>query len=513
MYPSLSEYNAALQFPQIAFSDSELQGGTILSNRYGTPLSIQGGFAMAYQVTSATGKKYAARCFFKESKKLEERYKAIFDRLSLLNSSFFLVPEFQPQGVRVRTAGKTQMFPLVKMEWASGETLNTFLRNNYKNKAALRNLDDSLLNLTSFLETNKIAHGDINLGNIMVADFGRTIQLIDYDGMYVEALQAFGNSEFGIPHFQHPQRGKKWNAQLDRFSFIVLYLALKALEASPKLWDETQSGDKWVVLKDSDFSSPDTSPVLQKLQGLPQFAKYVQLFKKICQSPFGDIPTLEEFIAGVTKTATPPQPLIPYPHSPISTTPGIAPPPPNVTPLELIQQALQIIGKNIAGHLQRPKKHIREHIRTYIIFGIVLLASLYFLSKPPPNGPNVKPEVAAHFVRLESGRVELALRVLAPGRTIEAVRIDNLGGKSSLWRSDSKDGAQPISVSLGGVPHSSGAQTMNLRMGKEKEQLSLSLRDNGAFAGKKTDFRAIVFFADGEQAQVQVELPTGMGKP
>ena len=291
-YPSPEEYAIALQVPKTAFLDSELQRGSIPFTGLGLPVVYSGGFALTYPVTVA-GKEYAARCFHRESKALEQRYQAIDARLQALRSSYFLDFKFLPQGVRA--GGKTA--PLVKMAWASGETLGIFLGKNYRNTGVLQNLATSLRNLAIFLENNSIAHGDIQLGNLMVADAGRSIQLIDYDGMYVDALQTLGNSEFGIAHFQHPQRKNAWNARLDRFSFIVLHLALKALEAYPELWDQTYSGgEQWAVLKANDFTSPDTSSVLQKLLASPQLSVLAQLFVKLCQSSFDAIPPLEGFL-------------------------------------------------------------------------------------------------------------------------------------------------------------------------------------------------------------------------
>ena len=118
----------------------------------------------------------------------------------------------------------------------------------------------------------------------------------------------------------------------------------------------------------------------------------------------------------------------------------------------------------------------------------------------PPLTADGKPKAAAHLVRLENGVVELALQVLAPGKSIEAIRIDNLGGVSSRWRSDGKEEGAPLSVSQGGNTLSSGAQAMNLALGDAEALLSLSLKDNGAFAGKATEFRVTAFFSSGERA-------------
>jgi hypothetical protein len=120
----------------------------------------------------------------------------------------------------------------------------------------------------------------------------------------------------------------------------------------------------------------------------------------------------------------------------------------------------------------------------------------------PPLVPTAdgKPKIAAHRVRLENGMVELALQVLAPGKAIEAVRIDNVDGLSSLWRSDGKDKTGILSVQRDGKILSSGTQAMNFATGNAEVLLSLSLKDNGAFAGKVKEFRVTVFFADGGRA-------------
>ena len=90
------------------------------------------------------------------------------------------------------------------------------------------------MDLARFLESQQVAHGDVQPGNVMVGSGGRTIQLIDYDGMYVDELKPLGSAELGLRNFQHPQRSStSWNSSLDRFSFILLNLALRALQLKP----------------------------------------------------------------------------------------------------------------------------------------------------------------------------------------------------------------------------------------------------------------------------------------
>jgi formylglycine-generating enzyme required for sulfatase activity len=145
----------------------------------------------------------------------------------------------------------------------------------------------------------------------------------------------------------------------------------------------------------------------------------------------------------------------------------------------------------------------------YFAPGMLLAFSGTALATAPLYPPLVtadgKPKAAAYQVHLENGEVELALQVLAPGKTLEAVRIDNVGGRPSLWRSDGKDKAAPLAVKLGEQTLSSGAEAMSFVMGEAEVLLSLSLKDNGAFAGGDTDFRVTVFFAGGDRALCQVE--------
>ena len=147
-----------------------------------------------------------------------------------------------------------------------------------------------------------------------------------------------------------------------------------------------------------------------------------------------------------------------------------------------------------------------KHLSLSFLSVFTVLAALWAMAGPalaaypPLAAPDGKPKTAAHALRLENGQVELALQVLAPGKTIEAVRIDNMGGIASLWRSDGKDNGAPLSVSQGGAGLTSGAEPMNLALDEAETLLTLSLKDNGAFAGKNTNFRVTVFFAGGERA-------------
>ena len=292
-YPSLEQYNYVMQHPETALVDSELKKGKIATTGLGLPLALCGGFALTYTITSG-GKKYAVRCFHKQSNNLEKRYRAISSRLDALHSSYFVKFEFQPEGVTV----DRQKFPVVKMAWASGITLGEFMGVNYHNKSFLQELNKSLLSLATYLEKESIAHGDIQPGNVMVAKEGQSVQLIDYDGMFVDDLKSLGGTEWGLRNFQHPGRtGITWDFQLDRFSFIVLNLAIRVLEVYPDLWDKTQSDENGILFRAQDFADPCNSDIFQRLVGDTQFKDDARNFASICKSSFDKIPTSEDFLA------------------------------------------------------------------------------------------------------------------------------------------------------------------------------------------------------------------------
>ncbi|VFR19165.1 Serine/threonine protein kinase [plant metagenome] len=293
-YPSLEQYNEALQSPQLVLLDPDLKQAQLKKTGLGLPQALCGGFALTYTVTVGT-RKFALRCFHKESRELERRYQAISARLKQLNSPYFLPFEFKPNGVRVQ--GNT--YPIVKMEWAKGRTLAEFLEAEHRNTSALQKLRQALASLAAFLEQNNLAHGDIQPENIMVSGDGSTVQLIDYDGLYVEALKGSKAAELGQINFQHPQRSADdFGPTLDRFSFLTLDVALQTLIASPRIWTTSRSEPSAVVFRRNDFLNPGVSSVFQEAVVIPSARTHVENLAKVASGNFSTIPSLGDFLQG-----------------------------------------------------------------------------------------------------------------------------------------------------------------------------------------------------------------------
>ena len=294
-YPSIDQYQRALQNPQYVFADAQLKSGTIRSSGLGLPLVASGGFALTYALESG-GRKFAVRCFHREAPGIERRYAAISTKVKGLSSKYFVDFDFQQRGAQIEKG----YYPLVKMAWAEGETLGEFVESNYQDKAKLSNLIASLSELSKYLESVGIAHGDIQEGNLMVADSGRKVQLIDYDGMYVPEVAALGGSELGHRDYQHPKRSiANFGPRLDRFSFISLNLSLRALCQRPSLWNASQSGAGVILFRANDFAAPGQSVVIQDIAKVPGLERDAKSFMSICAAEFAAIPSLSDFFNGL----------------------------------------------------------------------------------------------------------------------------------------------------------------------------------------------------------------------
>ncbi len=290
-YPSIVEYNQSAQHPATAFTDPELAAGTLATSALGLPIVLGGGFALTYTVTSKA-RKFALRCFHRYVPDLKQRYAQISDAIGGLASEHFVSFEYQREGVRVSSG----LYPVVKMAWAEGPTLGAFIEDNYKDGVAMRTLWSSFRDLARFLAERKIAHGDLENGNLVVRN-GGCLTLIDYDGMYVPEMALGNGNELGHAHFQHPGRTTDhFGPRIDDFSFILIDLSLDAIARDPSLYERFCNGDN-ILFQKSDFEAPETSPVFKELRRIPPLADKVDDFASICKRPIDQAPSLEAFIA------------------------------------------------------------------------------------------------------------------------------------------------------------------------------------------------------------------------
>ncbi len=293
-FPSIEEYTDTLRLPLgKVLSDPLLAYGEIVQGSTGQPVVSSGNFALTYQVTSG-GRRYALRCFHRESDALLLRYKAIVKKLRSIRSPHFVYFDFQSLGIRTESGS----YPIVRMDWADGDTLARFVATHRNDPEVLQQLRTSLRALAAHLLEHGIAHGDVQPGNVIVRN-AHALRLIDYDGMFVPELAPLISAELGQRNFQHPGRtALHFDQRMDIFSFCVLDLALEALARQPDLWNLTDSDEQAFVLRAADFADPGNSYALSLIAQVPEMAVRAQHFAAVCVSAYERIPSFEDFLAG-----------------------------------------------------------------------------------------------------------------------------------------------------------------------------------------------------------------------
>lgn len=258
--PSPQDYNEAIQAPGVCFADPVLRTGSPRLTPLGLPRPITGGFASVYQMV-AGGRDWAVRCFLSEVQDQQEHYAAVSAHLAAASLPYTVPFEFLPRGILV----KGQWTPIVKMQWVQGMGLAEYVGAHLQQPAALRDLAARWMEMARTLERVGIAHGDLQHGNVLVAN--GALYLLDYDGMFVPALAGRGSVELGHRNYQHPQRtAKHFDATFDRFSAWVIYVALLALSHDPSLWRQTpHAGDECLLFRREDFERPHASATLRLL--------------------------------------------------------------------------------------------------------------------------------------------------------------------------------------------------------------------------------------------------------
>ncbi|HEV8263466.1 MAG TPA: hypothetical protein VGQ06_00835 [Gemmatimonadales bacterium] len=264
-WPDLTEYHEAVQHPQKAFADPGLRAVALELDRFGMPKPATGANAVVYKGTKPGGffsfrKTWAIRCFLRPISDHAERYEAISRHLHKVSLRYDVDFRFLKQGIQIGS----NWFPVVKMQWAEGDLLHSYIEKQLRYPWLLAHLRAKWVTLVRDLEAARVAHGDLQHGNILVRD--GSIQLVDYDGMWVPALKGRHATETGHRAYQHPERSEHdYGQEIDRFSALVIYLSLAALEEDATLWEKFHTGDNLIFVRE-DFQQVGRAPIWQQLR-------------------------------------------------------------------------------------------------------------------------------------------------------------------------------------------------------------------------------------------------------
>ena len=135
LLPRGDEYVAAVQNPRTAFGDAELRDCVPESDQFGIPKPYSGGFTATFHLTQQS-REWAVRCFTRAISDLQERYAAIDHFLARNNEQGFVGTFYLSQGIRIAA----HWYPIIKMQWVKGETLNAFIGKNIGNAGRIQKL-------------------------------------------------------------------------------------------------------------------------------------------------------------------------------------------------------------------------------------------------------------------------------------------------------------------------------------------------------------------------------------
>lgn len=310
-WPENTDYSEAIQNPRLNLADPELKQGQAAANAMGMPIVRSGNFADVYEVRCPSGNSYAVKCFTRQVQDLQQRYQAISEHLGQARLPFAVEFQYQEKGILI----KGGWFPILKMRWVEGLTLNRFVDEHADKPRILEQLAHMWIKLAQKLRKANMAHADLQHGNVILVT-GKTasslaLKLIDYDGMFVPALAHTGSGEVGHPNFQHPERIAQgfYNAEVDRFSHLVIYTALRGLVVGGrKLWQKYDNGET-LLFRETDLKTPATSAVFQELwqTGDPALRALVGRLTLACRGSFDNVPLLDEVVIKGRVVELPPQ--------------------------------------------------------------------------------------------------------------------------------------------------------------------------------------------------------------
>lgn len=308
-WPLASEYSNMLQNPQVAFRDPELKNCIIERDNNNQPRARAGAFANVYKGTTAGGADFAIRVFTSSSEARHNRYSLINSYLQTIQNRWLVGINYLEEGIRVVTSGGVGWFPLMTMEWVPGDIMFDWVRDqcHRRDTQALRNAADQWVQLVGDLRGSKIAHGDLQHGNVMITPAGE-LKLVDYDCMCVPQLVGEVNEEIGVVPYQHPERDEntKLSIDLDNFSALYILVALRAFAADPGLWqiyNEPPGKELYdkLLFREEDFKQASQSPVFRDLQRSPDqdVVRWARDLFGLIRVSMAKVPPLEHFVNDV----------------------------------------------------------------------------------------------------------------------------------------------------------------------------------------------------------------------
>ena len=279
-YPLISEYIEAIKNAEDNFN--VLITLRPVYDEAGEIVMSSGNFAVVFKMKEeSSGKLYAVKCFLKEQEGRDMAYQQITDELEYVSSNYLCsIKYFQKELFVDSTVSSDTEFPVLRMEWVEGVTLDKYVHQHISDKYALQLITYKFCQMAAWLMSQPFAHGDLKPDNILVTEDGALV-LVDYDGMYVPAMQGQKARELGSPDYRHPLRTEDcFNEHIDDFSLALIGMSLKAIALDTSLLQNNARSDS-LLFSESDFQDIGECLMMKSLCALlndSEFSKLYALF-------------------------------------------------------------------------------------------------------------------------------------------------------------------------------------------------------------------------------------------
>ena len=265
-YPLISEYLAAIQDAHDNLD--KLNHLVPVLDKHGEPYRSSGAFAVVFKMKDEqTGKCYALKCFTEEQEGRAEAYHQIAEELEFVDSPYITSVKYLEKELFVDSNCEDDEFPVLLMDWIEGETMETYIAENYTDSYEMSMLCYRFCKMAAWLRSQSFAHGDIKPDNIIVRPDG-TLTLVDYDGMFVPAMKGQKSPTIGTKDFSHPLRTiDDFDETIDDFSLASIALSLKAISLDSSLLQSYGASDR-LLFSATDYLDLSKSKIFAALQGL-----------------------------------------------------------------------------------------------------------------------------------------------------------------------------------------------------------------------------------------------------
>jgi hypothetical protein len=299
VWPSPDAYQNAVLSPRRFLRDARLHSALVESRYFlgsQRPNLRSGNFGAVY-LFKGLQRSYALKVFYKADAERQKRYQLIDQHLAGQAPSSHLVSfRYDEEGIQIHR----RWYPTLVMDWAPGKTLDLYLQ---ECQGDIRNglFCHSFARMVRTLQERRMAHGDLQHGNILVQAAGQ-LKLVDYDGMFVPAMSRLGlqAAESGLPAYQHPWRARHadyFDSRLDDFAALVILLTLASM--TPERWHRFHADDNYLLISKQSLHFPKRSALFHELANAPDapVRRLANLLKIAAAGSLDVIPPFAEVVA------------------------------------------------------------------------------------------------------------------------------------------------------------------------------------------------------------------------